>query len=89
MRVRITQFTDVDLVKRRLTLRFSAANPTDPQLDALLSFLDDAKSRMDRMQTVNASIHLRKEFKVGGKQVSVIAGTVHGLFPSLWARLTS
>ncbi len=89
MRVRITQFTDVERVKERLILRFGARHSQDAQVDALLSFLDDAKARMDRMQSVNASIHLRKEFKVRGKHVSVTAGTVHGLLPSLWARLTS
>lgn len=89
MRLRITQFTDVEEAKKRLVHRFRALDSNDPQLNALLCFIDDAKARMDRMESINASIHLRKEFKVGGKSVSASAGTVHGLLPSLWARLTS
>jgi hypothetical protein len=86
MRLRISPFTDVDEVKKRIVLRFGQDNL---QVHALLTFVDDARERIARMQSTNASIHLRKEFKVGTKRVSVVAGTVHGLLPTLWARMTA
>lgn len=84
MRICITQFTDVEALKTRLATEF-ASNPNDVQV--LLAFVDDVKHRMERMQSVNASIQLEKTFKISRENVSVKAGIVHGFFPTLWARL--
>jgi hypothetical protein len=88
MRVRITQFTDVNEVKRRLASRLPNGDLA-LEVSALLAFVDNAKARIDGIQGVAASIHLRKEFKIGRNSVTVVAGTVHGLIPTLWARMTT
>ncbi len=84
MRIVITQFTDIDALKNSLATRF-ASNTTDAQ--ALLVFVDEVKARMERMQSVGASVQLEKTFKIGRETVSVRAGTVYGFVPKLWARL--
>jgi hypothetical protein len=89
MRLRITQFSDVEGVKQRLLQSFNVSSPSDPQITTILTFLDEAKARIDRMQSVNASIHVRKTFTVANRHISVTAETVQGLLPSLWARLTT
>jgi hypothetical protein len=87
MRILITQFSDCEPVKARVAKRFQGA--ANPELIALLAFIDSAKGRLDAMRDVNANVHLEKRFVIDGRSVRVTAKTVNGVISRVWAKLFS
>lgn len=87
MNIVITQFTDCEALKARVTKRFK--NTPAPELLSLLAFIDSARQSIERTQGATASIYLQRKFNVNGTRVKITAKTVHGMFPQVLARFFS
>jgi hypothetical protein len=87
MKIVITQFTDAEPIKERITKRFGGS--MSPEVMGLLTFVDHAKARLDAMRQMNGNVQLEKRFIIDGTSVRVTAKTVSGTIPKLLAKFLS